>query len=80
VTDNHGNPEELSIDAMLDDISLYWFTIPPRRRPARLGEHSAPACGLPVDLIELPRRRRSFRTKSSAARSGLEALWPNLPY
>ena len=26
-TDNHGNPEdELSVDAMLDDISLYWFT------------------------------------------------------
>src|SRR5690349_24175446 len=26
-TDNRGNPEdELSIDAMLDDISLYWFT------------------------------------------------------
>src|ERR1700751_864905 len=26
-TDNHGNPEDvLSIDAMLDDISLYWFT------------------------------------------------------
>src|SRR6266478_4594998 len=26
-TDNHGNPEDaLGIDAMLDDISLYWFT------------------------------------------------------
>ena len=26
-TDNHGNPEDaLSLDAMLDDISLYWFT------------------------------------------------------
>src|SRR6202007_1176600 len=26
-TDNHGNPEEaLSVTAMLDDISLYWFT------------------------------------------------------
>jgi pimeloyl-ACP methyl ester carboxylesterase len=26
-TDNHGNPEDaLNIDAMLDDISLYWFT------------------------------------------------------
>ena len=26
-TDNHGNPEDaLSTDAMLDDISLYWFT------------------------------------------------------
>ena len=26
-TENHGNPEDaLSIDAMLDDISLYWFT------------------------------------------------------
>ena len=26
-TDNHGNPEDaLSVDAMLDDISLYWFT------------------------------------------------------
>src|SRR6267154_3248270 len=26
-TDNHGNPEDaLSIDAMLDNISLYWFT------------------------------------------------------
>src|SRR5258707_1892002 len=26
-TDNHGNPEdELSTDALLDDISLYWFT------------------------------------------------------
>src|SRR5260370_28211878 len=26
-TDNRGNPEDaLGIDAMLDDISLYWFT------------------------------------------------------
>ncbi len=26
-TDNHGNPEDaLKLDAMLDDISLYWFT------------------------------------------------------
>ena len=26
-TDNHGNPEDaLSVDAMLDNISLYWFT------------------------------------------------------
>src|SRR5260221_14429151 len=26
-TDNQGNPEDaLSVDAMLDDISLYWFT------------------------------------------------------
>lgn len=26
-TDNHGNPEDaLGLDAMLDDISLYWFT------------------------------------------------------
>jgi pimeloyl-ACP methyl ester carboxylesterase len=26
-TDNHGNPEDaLRLDAMLDDISLYWFT------------------------------------------------------
>src|ERR1700688_2707670 len=25
-TDNHGNPEDaLAIDAMLDNISLYWF-------------------------------------------------------
>jgi len=29
--DNHGNPEDaLAVDAMLDDISLYWFTTPPR--------------------------------------------------
>src|SRR5207245_1993152 len=26
-TDNHGNPEDaLAVDAMLDNISLYWFT------------------------------------------------------
>jgi len=67
-TDNHGNPEdELSVDAMLDDISLYWFTDTAASSARIYWENTrAGMAGLSGGRIELPMARRSFRTRYSA--------------
>ena len=83
-TDNAGQPEDaLSIDQMLDDITLYWLT-DSAGSSARFYWESArnsPGGGFHVGRIELPMAatifpREFYRTPKAWA----EALWPNLFY
>src|ERR1700745_271910 len=55
-TDNHGNPEDaLAVDAMLDDISLYWFTDTAGASARIYWENTrAGMAGLSGGRIELP--------------------------
>jgi len=82
-TDNHGNPEDaLSVDAMLDDISLYWFT-DTAASSARIywNNTRAGAAGLSRGRIELPMAASVFpREIFVPPKAWAEALWPNLFY
>lgn len=82
-TDSHGNPEDaLAIDAMLDDISLYWFTdtaassarIYWENNRAGLASFSAGRIELPMAASVFP--HEIFRPPKAWA----QALWPNLFY
>ncbi len=79
-TDNHGNPEdELSVDAMLDDISLYWFTDTAASSARLYWENTRAGAALvcPADGSNCQWRRRSFRTRYSARqRPGLRLCGP----
>lgn len=82
-TDNHGNPEdELSVDAMLDDISLYWFTDTAASSARIYWENThAGMAGLSGGRIELPMAASVFPHEIFCPpKAWAEALWPNLFY
>ena len=82
-TDNHGNPEdELSVDAMLDDISLYWFTDTAASSARIYWENTrAGKAGLSGGRIELPMAASVFPHEIFCPpKAWAEALWPNLFY
>src|ERR1700741_2288997 len=82
-TDNRGNPEDaLSIDAMLDDISLYWFTNTATSSARIYWENTqAGSASLSKGRIELPMAASVFpREIFTPPRAWAEAAWPNLFY
>jgi pimeloyl-ACP methyl ester carboxylesterase len=82
-TDNHGNPEdELSVDAMLDDISLYWFTDTAASSARIYWENTRSGkAGLSGGRIELPMAASVFPHEIFCPpKAWAEALWPNLFY
>src|SRR5579862_1993071 len=82
-TDNHGNPEdELSVDAMLDDISLYWFTDTAASSARIYWENTrAGMAGTSGGRIELPMAASVFPHEIFVPpKAWAEALWPNLFY
>jgi pimeloyl-ACP methyl ester carboxylesterase len=82
-TDNHGNPEdELSTDAMLDDISLYWFTDTAASSARIYWENTrAGMSGVSGGRIELPMAASVFPHEIFVPpKAWAEALWPNLFY
>jgi pimeloyl-ACP methyl ester carboxylesterase len=82
-TDNHGNPEDaLAIDAMLDDISLYWFTDTAASSARIYWENTrAGLASLSAGRIELPMAASVFPHEIFCPpRAWAEALWPNLFY
>jgi len=82
-TDNHGNPEDaLSVDAMLDDISLYWFTDTAASSARIYWENTrAGLAGTSGGRIELPMAASVFPHEIFVPpKAWAEALWPNLFY
>jgi pimeloyl-ACP methyl ester carboxylesterase len=82
-TDNRGNPEDaLSIDAMLDDISLYWFTNTAASSARIYWENTRSGrASLSAGRIELPMAASIFpREIFCPPKEWAEALWPNLFY
>jgi len=82
-TDNHGNPEDaLNVDAMLDNISLYWFTNSAASSARIYWENTrAGSASLSKGRIELPMAASVFPHEIfSPPRAWAEALWPNLFY
>src|SRR3989449_7897449 len=83
-TDNHGNPEDaLAVDAMLDNISLYWFTDTAASSARIYWENTrAGFGGLPSrGRIELPMAASVFPHEIFCPpKAWAEALWPNLFY
>lgn len=82
-TDNHGEAEDaLSLDEMLDDISLYWLT-DSGASSARIyweATRAGPA-GFSAGRIELPMAATVFPHEIyRAPRKWAEALWPNMIY
>ncbi len=82
-TDNRGNPEDaLSIDAMLDDISLYWFTNTAASSARIYWENTQSGrASFSAGRIELPMAASIFpREIFCPPKEWAEALWPNLFY
>lgn len=82
-TDNRGNPEDaLAIDAMLDDISLYWFTDTAASSARIYWENTRiGVAGFSAGRIELPMAASVFpREIFCPPKAWAEALWPNLFY
>jgi len=82
-TDNHGNPEDaLNVDAMLDNISLYWFTNSAASSARIYWENTrAGSASLSKGRIELPMAASVFPHEIfSPPKAWAEALWPNLFY
>jgi epoxide hydrolase len=83
-TDNHGTPEDaLTVDAMLDNISLYWLTNTAASSAriywenTRAGFEGPPSRG----RIELPMAASVFPHEIFCPpKAWAEALWPNLYY
>ena len=83
-TDNRGNPEDaLGVDAMLDNISLYWFTNTAASSARTYWENTRGGFGGPPSRgrIELPMAASVFpREIFCPPKAWAEALWPNLFY
>jgi pimeloyl-ACP methyl ester carboxylesterase len=82
-TDNRGDPEDaLSIDAMLDDISLYWFTNTAASSARIYWENTQSGrASLSAGRIELPMAASILpREIFCPPKEWAEALWPNLFY
>lgn len=81
-TDNHGNPEDaLSIDQMLDDISLYWFTDSAASSARIYWENTRNGGGFDAGTIELPMAATIFPKEIyRAPKDWAQARWPNMFY
>ena len=81
-TDNRGNPEDaLSIDQMLDDISIYWFTDTAASSARFYWENARNGRGGNAGRIELPMAATVFPHEIfTTTKAWAEALWPNLFY
>jgi len=81
-TDNHGEPEDaLTIDEMLDDISLYWFTDTAASSARIYWENARNGGGFDAGRIELPMAATIFPKEIyRAPKAWAEAHWPNLFY
>jgi pimeloyl-ACP methyl ester carboxylesterase len=82
-TDNHGNPEDaLTIDAMLDNMSLYWFTDTAASSARIYWENTrAGMTTFSAGRIELPMAASVFPHEIFCPpKAWAEALWPNLFY
>ncbi len=82
-TDNQGSPEDaLDVDAMLDNISLYWFTNSAASSARIYWEGSRAASGrFSAGRIELPMAASVFPHEIFCPpKAWAEALWPNLFY
>jgi len=82
-TDNHGNPEDaLSLNAMLDNISLYWFTDTAASSARIYWENTRGGFATPSrGRIELPMAASVFPHEIfTPPKAWAEALWPNLFY
>jgi pimeloyl-ACP methyl ester carboxylesterase len=80
-TDNRGNPEDaIAIDAILDDISLYWFTNTAASSARMYWENTQSArASFSAGRIELPMAASIFpREIFCPPKEWAEALWPNL--
>jgi epoxide hydrolase len=82
-TDNRGNPEDaLSVDAMLDDISLYWFTNTAASSARIYWENTQSGrASFSAGRIELPMAASIFpREIFCPPKEWARTLWPNLFY
>lgn len=81
-TDNRGEPEDaLTIDEMLDDISLYWFTDTAASSARIYWENARNGGGFDTGRIELPMAATIFPKEIyRAPKTWAEAHWPNLFY
>ncbi|WP_173088653.1 epoxide hydrolase [Devosia sp. 1635] len=81
-TDNRGNPEDaLTLDEMLDDISLYWFTNTAASSGRTYWENAPTGPDFNFGRIELPMAATVFpREIWRAPRSWAKQMWPNLFY
>ncbi len=81
-TDNHGNPEDaLSTQAMLDNISLYWFTDTAASSARIYWENARHGGGFDAGRIELPMSATIFPHEIyRAPKVWAQAHWPNLFY
>lgn len=81
-TDNHGNPEDaLSTQAMLDNISLYWFTDTAASSARIYWENARHGGGFDAGRIELPMAATIFPHEIyRAPKAWAQAHWPNLLY
>lgn len=81
-TDNRGNPEDaLSIDEMLDDISLYWFTNTAASSGRIYWENLPHGPGFNFGTIELPMAVSMFPKEiTRSTKEWAQQMWPNLFY
>jgi pimeloyl-ACP methyl ester carboxylesterase len=82
-TDNRGDPvDALSLDAMLDDISLYWFTNTAASSARIYWENTQSGrASFSAGRIELPMAASIFpREIFCPPKEWAEAVWPNLFY
>ncbi len=81
-TDNRGEPEDaLTVDEMLDDISLYWFTDTAASSARIYWENARNGGGFDAGRIELPMAATIFPKEIyRAPKAWAEAHWPNLIY
>jgi pimeloyl-ACP methyl ester carboxylesterase len=81
-TDNKGQPEDaLSMDGMLDDISVYWFTNSAASSARFYWENARNGRGANAGRIELPMAATVFPHEIfTTTKAWAQALWPNLFY
>ena len=81
-TDNRGSVENvLSVDEMLDNISLYWFTDTAASSARIYWENARHGGGFDAGRIELPMAATIFPNEIyRAPKAWAQAHWPNLLY
>ncbi|WP_218151196.1 epoxide hydrolase [Roseateles sp. YR242] len=81
-TDNQGRPEDaLTVDEMLDNISLYWFTETAASSARIYWENTRHGGGFDAGRIELPMAATIFPKEIyRAPKAWAQAHWPNLLY